>query len=141
MLEKAPALGRGKTGVITVRGRFSLTIRGRWLPTMPQLGARLPALPCGSVSSPISASHHDQRTIVEGSPDLIRIKPDQEAFFRIRNTRHRLLPDTLSRGQKSWSFGKLRTVAPDYAMLDIMGGVTNQKPWQKSGDQPPAPEN
>ena len=41
----------------------------------------------------------------------------------------------------SWSFGKLRTVAPDYAMLDIMGGVTNQKPWQKSGDQPPTPEN
>ena len=41
----------------------------------------------------------------------------------------------------SWSFGKLRTVAPDYAMLDIMGGVTNQKPGQKSGDQPPTPEN
>lgn len=39
----------------------------------------------------------------------------------------------------SWSFGKLRTVAPDFAMLDIMGGVTNRNPWQKSGDQNPAP--
>ncbi len=41
----------------------------------------------------------------------------------------------------SWSFGKLRTVAPDFAMLDILGGVTNRSPWQKSGDQPPADGN
>ena len=36
----------------------------------------------------------------------------------------------------SWSFGKLRTVAPDFAMLDILGGVTNRNPWQKSAEPP-----